>query len=98
MVYKNLFKIDIPERLQFWQIMRPSMNPIDLYLTDKLFNGFQMDDISFLHIIAAPLSSRKEPTEFQTCLALQNNYELNKSEIHTGKHTVYSTYNSYDAF
>lgn len=97
-VYKNLFSIAIPERLQFWQIALPSMYTVDLYLIDKLFNGFQMDDISFLHVIATPISSRKEPTELQTCLALQNNYEPNRSDIHTGKHTTYYMYGSYDVF
>lgn len=74
------------------------MYTVDLYLIDKLFNGFQMDDISFLHVIATPISSRKEPTELQTCLALQNNYEPNRSDIHTGKHTTYYMYGSYDVF
>lgn len=97
-VYKNLFSIDIPERLQFWQILRPSTNTIDLYIINKLFYGFPTDDISFLHIIIAPISSRNEPTELHTCLALQNNYEPNRSDIHTGKHTTYYMYGSYDVF
>lgn len=99
-IYNDFFSINIPSYIQFWQILHPSTNLVDIYFVNKIFYGFQMDEISFLHFLVTPISSRIEPTIHEKCIAIQNNTDANKTDIYTGNNwiVIYKTYRSYDSF